>query len=300
MNIKQAKEIPLVDYLDSLGRKPLKIESNRLVYKSLFTDEKTASMFVTPSSGDHNEDLWNDFSSGKGGSIIDLVMELNKTSIKGALAVLSEYKGLRISNQNFTQKKINPNLFQKANNKIKNVRIQPLKHFVLLKYLREERKIPDYISTKYLNAVFYDNNQRSNLFGIGWKNQSGGYEIRSAGKVNFKSCTVQKDITLIEGEIQDELVIFESMLDFLSYLTLKEITKIRQNVIILNSTTQIKKVIPFIENSNVEKIYTFFDNDEAGEKCNEEFSRFSLGKTIKKMNHLYKSHNDLNDFLTTK
>jgi hypothetical protein len=300
MNIKQAKEIPLVDYLDSIGSKPVKVEANRLIYKSIFTDEKTPSMFVTPNSGDNNEDLWNDFSSGKGGTIIDLVIELNRTSIKGALAVLSEYKGLRLINDSSVTKEISNNLFQKANPKIKNVRIQPLKHFVLLKYLREERKIPDYISTKYLSAIFYDNDQRQNLFGIGWKNQAGGYEIRSAGKINFKSCTVQKDITFFEGENQNELVIFESMLDFLSYLTLKESTQIRQNVIILNSTTQIKKVISVINNSNVSKIYTFFDNDEAGEKCNKEISRFSEEKIIKKMNYLYENYNDLNDFLTKK
>jgi hypothetical protein len=70
MNITEAKNIPLADWLQSIGINPCKRQGNNLWYFSPFRNEEEASFKVNLA---RNE--WYDFGSGKGGNIIDFVME---------------------------------------------------------------------------------------------------------------------------------------------------------------------------------------------------------------------------------
>ena len=64
MNIQEAKQIRIADYLQSLGYTPVKQQGNSLWYKSPFRQETEASFKV-------NTELnqWYDFGTGKGGNI---------------------------------------------------------------------------------------------------------------------------------------------------------------------------------------------------------------------------------------
>ena len=71
MNIQEAKQIRIADYLQSLGYTPVKQQGNSLWYKSPFRQETEASFKV-------NTELnqWSDYGLGRGGNIIALAEEL--------------------------------------------------------------------------------------------------------------------------------------------------------------------------------------------------------------------------------
>ncbi|MDQ3158623.1 MAG: DNA primase [bacterium] len=59
---------------------------------SPFSSEKTASLMISP-----EKQIWHDFSSGKGGDMFTLVMELEGVDFKGALEILAKKAGIDLS-----------------------------------------------------------------------------------------------------------------------------------------------------------------------------------------------------------
>ena len=74
MNIEDVKQIPIADYLHSLGYSPVKQQGNGLWYKSPLREEHEPSFKVNT-----DRNLWYDFGAGKGGNIIALAAELYHT-----------------------------------------------------------------------------------------------------------------------------------------------------------------------------------------------------------------------------
>ena len=67
MNIQEAKQIKIADYLQSLGYSPVKQQGNCLWYKSPFRQETEASFKVNT-----DRNLWFDYGLGRGGNIVAL------------------------------------------------------------------------------------------------------------------------------------------------------------------------------------------------------------------------------------
>src|SRR5258708_30973520 len=59
---------------------------------SPFTNEKTPSFMVSP-----EKQIWHDFSSGKGGNMFSLVMEMEGVDFKGALELLARKAGVDLT-----------------------------------------------------------------------------------------------------------------------------------------------------------------------------------------------------------
>ncbi len=147
---------------------------------------------------------------------------------------------------------------------------KPLRHLALLNYLQNERRIPVDVATTCCEQVYYRVGQKT-YFGIGFKNRSGGYEIRSQ---NFKGCGTCKDITFIPHGLTDDgqlrhLCLFEGFIDFLSYITLQVngdrsllCAEGLHDTIVLNSVVNIKKIVGLINRYTY--IHCYLDNDEAG------------------------------------
>ena len=74
MNIQEAKNIRLVDFLAGFGHEPVIQRGNNVWYKSPFRTEKEASFKV-----DLHKELWYDFGLGRGGDIITLAKEIYRT-----------------------------------------------------------------------------------------------------------------------------------------------------------------------------------------------------------------------------
>mgnify|MGYP000308229854 CR=1 FL=1 len=98
-------------------------------------------------------------------------------------------------------------------------------------------------------------------FAIGFRNNSGGFEIRSKFA---KICLGKKDITQIENK-SNTLRIFEGFFDYLSF---NQITKIsfekESDYMILNSVALLEKNISIL--NKYDKIELYLDNDAAGDK----------------------------------
>ncbi|MGB0861523.1 MAG: toprim domain-containing protein [Saprospiraceae bacterium] len=292
ISLEEAKKnISIVEYLAEHGFFPVGMSGKRHRFKSVFREEKEASMFVEDELG-----LWNDFGQG-GGSIIDLAMGIHGFSnIPKTLEHLTKFnrKFLRNPSKKLPNQSV---LFDKQNSSLSNIRIQPLNHYVLLKYLKEVRGINEKIAKKYLRLVWYDNKQRKNLFAIGWVNDSGSFELRSAGKQNFKAITGKKDIsTIINNADVKTAYIFEGMLDFLSALMMKNKMYLEGTVYILNTTSLVKRLIPQLEKNDFKLVHTFFDNDKGGREAENTLLSLYKNSSICRSQVFYEDFVDVNDY----
>ncbi|AUC21967.1 MULTISPECIES: toprim domain-containing protein [Polaribacter] len=276
MNCKIAKTIEMNSYIFKQGFRVGKKTTKDVWYYSPFrNNEKTPSFKI-----DITKNVWYDFAEGVGGTIIDFVMKYNNCSIKEALVILSEDTFLIHQQKKQIKNETNPTYSIK--------KVTELTNQKLLDYL-SNRKINLKFAKKFCFQVHYSFSNGKELYGIGFMNDMGGLEIRNKF---FKGCLGKKEITTINNN-SDVVSLFESSSDFLSYLTLKkEIPK--ENFIILNSTSLVKKTIGLLDNYALIKL--FFDNDESGNKATD-FLLENINSKIIDNRVYYKKHNDLNHYL---
>lgn len=276
MNCNKAKQIDLVSYLKKQGFRIGRTNTKDVWFYSPFRDnERTPSCKINIS-----KNVFFCHSSGIGGTIIDFIMKYNNCSIKEALDILS--RDTFSIHQQTKQVKSE----QTPTYSIK--KVTELSNQKSLYYL-SNRKINLKFAKRFCLQVHYSFSNGKENYGIGFKNNIGGFEIRNKF---FKGCLGQKEITTINNN-SDTVSIFESWSDFLSYLTLKkEIPK--ENFIILNSTSLVKKTIGLLDDYSTIKL--FFDRDSSGDKATTFLIENSNNKIIDNSIH-YKDFNDLNDYL---
>ena len=96
MNISQAKQIDLVDFLEKEGYKAVKNKGNNHWYCSPIRSENTPSFKV-----DSKRNEWFDYGLNKGGDILDLAKELyHVRTTSEALAALAPKTSSFILNTN--------------------------------------------------------------------------------------------------------------------------------------------------------------------------------------------------------
>ncbi len=276
MNCKIAKTIDMNSYIFKHGFRVGKKTTKDVWYYSPFRDnEKTPSFKV-----DITKNVWYDFGEGIGGTIIDFVMKYNNCSIKEALVILSK-DTFPIHQQTKQIKSVPTPTYS-----IK--KVTELTNQKLLDYL-SKRKINLTFAKQFCFQVHYSFSNGKENFGIGFMNDVGGFEIRNK---LFKGCLGKKEITTINNN-SDVVSIFESWSDLTSYFSLNnEIPK--ENFIILNSTSLVKKTIGLLDKYALIKLY--FDNDESGNKATDYLIESVKSKIIDNRIH-YKNFNDLNDYL---
>jgi hypothetical protein len=190
MMCADAKQLDLVDYLDSLGHQPAKVRNQDYWYLSPFREEKTPSFKVN-----RPLNVWYDHGTDKGGDLIDFGTQYHKCTVRELLDRLSEYRpGSTLSFQQPSlsrplgagEKKDSPD------SKIVIVDTRPLADRVLVDYM-QKRGIPLDIAQRSCREVDF------RLYGkqqtvIGFANRSGGYELRSE---QFKGSSAPKDISFL-------------------------------------------------------------------------------------------------------
>ncbi len=295
-SIQDAKQIDLVQYLEKLGYQPKNIRNHDYWYTSPLRDEKTPSFKINK-----RINCWYDFGLGKGGTIIDFGIEYFKCSVKEFL-----YK-LRSTETTISQpalsiqcNELKPRAERDDQSKIKIVDAYSLKSPGLISYIKS-RSIDLEITKKYCQEVVFELYNRSHT-AIGFKNDSGGYELRNAF---FKGSSSPKFTTLIcPNEFYKDLIVFEGFFNFLSYktdeqLNLKpaiDLTESQPSFLILNS-------LSFLEMSRSlmgrhEAVKLFLDRDKAGKHHTQK----ALEQNVKynDCSHIYKGFKDYNDLLTNK
>ena len=294
MSIYDLKEIPITDLLTHLGHRPVSRAKGgrQWFYHSPLREDNNASFCV---SSDKN--LWFDFGTSRGGNVIDLAKALNgECSFKVAASWLEEQsRGFKLDLP--LTAAIDSSVPLRPDSEMENVRVSPLTNQSLIGYLWS-RGIPANIGRRYCEEVTYDIRDH-HFFALCFMNILGGMEIRNPffkGSYGVKAPSI---ITLSKTERTPSCCVFEGFMDFLSYLTLLNqydpvINPVPRDCIILNSTSIVKKAIPFIQVYDV--AFTYLDNDAAGQQAVDTIEAAMVDRTIR-MSDRFREFNDLNDYL---
>lgn len=278
MNIRQAKDLDMVDYLSSLGFEPQRISGKSYWYNSPLRDEKTPSFKINRAMN-----RWYDFSEGKGGNLVDFGVAYHKCSTAEFLEKLS---GPAIERRQ--EQHSRPTQLNETDDTIKIKHIKPIESFPLIKYLRD-RRIPQKIAEQHLQEVTYSLYGK-NYYALGFKNDQGGYELRNQ---YVKASSSPKASTFI-NQGANNLVVFEGFFDFLSYKSINHPEALNStNFLILNSASFFEKQLPTMQQHG--SVRLFLDNDKTGTKL----TTTALALDPQKFSDerkLYQHYNDLNAF----
>ena len=184
MTYKEANNISIKDYLNSLGIQPVTEKGSYGMYRSPLREDNTPSFKV-----DYNANLWCDYGTGEGGTLIDLVMKQHECNAYGAICRLEQGDTASFS---FHGKDLpERDTKRQAASPIEIRRIQPLQNPALIRYL-QERGISPGTAAPYVQEMYYRIGGKP-YFALAFRNDSGGYELRNP---RFKGST-SKDITHI-------------------------------------------------------------------------------------------------------
>lgn len=281
MQSNDIKSISIRDYLKNQGIHPVKEYSTYALYKSPFRDEETASLKV-----DYKTNLWYDFGTSEGGSIIDLVMKMQQCNFIQAKQFLSicSFEHSSTENDLFS--------FQLDNSVSNSLLIKEaklLEHPKLLDFL-QRRKINIETAKTFCKEIHYQIGGRD-YFALGFPNDAGGYELRNP---QFKGCLSPKEITTFDRNTPD-VQLFEGFMDYLSLLTLQA-KQTDVSAVVLNSVHNLEKAIPFL--SKHIQINAFLDNDDGGKQALEKLKNLKL--PVVDISKRYAEYKDVNDFLIGK
>ena len=274
------KAIPIADYLHACGIEPTKRYNDYALYHAPYREDPNASLKV-----DFRQNLWHDYGTSQGGSIIDLVMRIKGCSAYEAMAHLAEGKVITLA----------PSFFHRATT---TTATNPTRHILsiseelplhLQSYLREVRKINLAVSSSYLRHIRYEVGEQE-YSAIGFSNRAGGYELR--GDKNFKGTIAPKDISLIQGDISEKLCLFEGFIDFLSYLTMKG--KETAPCLVLNSVSNLPRAIAYLHENGIESVRAFLDKDDAGQKALQALQSARIN--VEDMSRQYVGYKDFNEY----
>jgi len=279
MNCKQFNSISLEEVLLFLGHLPTKQNEKEAWYLNPFANESQASFKL-----DKRINAWYLHSEGVGGNNTDFMKKYLNTSVSEVLNWAEDQNRFSFQRQNIP--------YNKSETPAKNyeiIDVRNIQHPALLEYLRE-RKVGN--QTQFLHEIQYRMNNK-NYFGIGFKNDSGGYEIRNKYS---KICLGKKDISTIKNR-SNSLRIFEGFFDFLSFKNVENILeKEPADYLILNSVSMISNIKKSLD--SYENIELYFDNDEAGNRAVEMIK--NENKNAEDCRVLYSDFKDLNDWMIHK
>ena len=296
MNLEELRAISITDLLSHIGHHPtFKAKGgNQWFYHSPLRKDDDPSFCVSK-----DKNLWYDFGLGKGGNVIDLAMLLNAGC---SFSVVADW--LESQSCGFGQIAQSVDITQDESGSpekdpvIENVRVGILENRILLSYL-QSRGIPEDIGRRYCKEVHY-NVREHKYFALCFQNILGGMEIRNRffkGGYGTKAPSV---IHLSKEKRTKTCCLFEGFMDFLSYKVLraqhdmKVIHPVPSDCIVLNSTSLVKKALPFLQ--VYEMVFSYLDNDVAGRQAAETIEASMPGKVMR-ISDLYSDYKDLNDYL---
>lgn len=284
MNCQQVNQIDLVDLLVSIGYTPDKIRASDYWFKSPFRSEKNASFKVN-----RVRNHWYDHGEGIGGTVADFAMRYYKCDLSTALKEISSRNISALNNVFVTP--VNSDL-DMPNKLVVIGAISPIRNQSLLDYM-SFRNIDPGIASKFCQEIVYENDSKK-FRAIGFKNNAGGFELRSQ---YFKGSTSPKYVSWFNNRATT-IAVFEGFFDFLTWQTMNNSRAQKQtNFLILNSLSFFTRSLLLQEKH--ERIHLYLDNDNAGRKCAQEIIKRNPGKVVDE-SRLYRDFKDLNDWFIEK
>lgn len=279
LDIQKARNISIVEYLKRTGHSPKKENQREAWFLSPVRTEKIPSFKVSKVMN-----RWYDHGAGKGGNIIDLVIEMNHNcSFKDALLILDK----TVPSFSFQQQ--NQDSQKNIGEEIKIEKVTHLRHPALINYLIR-RKINPREAIKYAKQVHYSI-RGTRYFGIGIENVSGGWELRNP---YYKNGSSPKDVSIFSTR-KPMLSLTEGMFDFFSLITLYPDLPQKSDFLVLNSVSFVNRVIAKVETIDYHKIGLYLDNDMAGIKATQKLLA-DLSNCVD-MSAIYCDKKDLNEHI---
>jgi hypothetical protein len=328
MNIAQAKELNLNEFLAWLGHSPAKTEAGENWYFSPFRDEKSPSFKVSA-----NGKWWTDFGASPlssqttanrtaqkfaGGSIIDFALYYWQLSPDDRTTALSHIRQTA-GNPTYTSL---PKAQTTQQTEEKGLILHSVSEFSQwlgqgrgrqfspqAQYLAGRGLNPT-ICGEYVHTVKFSANKtpKKVWYGLGFRNDAGGYELRAnfgTGE-DFKGVVGGKDITYIKRKNDSErLHIFEGFTDFLTALhLLPDTIKAKdEHFLILNSAALIERAKAVIKQNDYKTLILWTQNDKTGKQVEEYFLKMPdelpQVKNVGSMAYMYETSEDLNAWFKT-
>ena len=95
MTLHKIKQISIREYLNDMGIRPVKDYEYYGMYYCPYREDRNASFKV-----DYNKNVWCDFGTNEGGSIIDLLMKINNCSLQETITNVNQYVNTIIRQMN--------------------------------------------------------------------------------------------------------------------------------------------------------------------------------------------------------
>jgi len=164
----------------------------------------------------------------------------------------------------------------------------------LRKYLHD-RHIPLLIANRFCSEIEFQLYGKKQL-AIGFKNDLGGYELRSP---NFKGSSSPKSIRLFKNN-SSTISVFEGFFDFLSFQTdlqydgklIQPLPRNQDSFLVLNSLAFIEKNRMLME--KYQRVNLYLDRDESGLKATSQTLAWS--DRYQDKSQLYAKFKDLNEY----
>ena len=271
------REISIVEFLKKNGFLPQRESHKEAWYLSPIRKESTPSFKVSKILN-----RWYDHGLGRGGNVIDLVIEMNNNcSVQEALLIIDR----NIPSFSFQQQ----NTFAVLNPKdeIRVEKVVPIQHPALFDYLRN-RKVNPIEVAKFAKQVHYTF-KSSTYFAVGIENVSGGWELRNP---YYKNAAAPKDYSFFSTS-KSLLSVTEGMFDFFSLLTLYPGLPQKSDFLVLNSVSFVNRVQNVIQ--NYPKVGLYLDNDSSGKKATKKLLA-DFHNSVD-MSAIYETKKDLNELL---
>ncbi len=275
MNCERIKQnVSIRSVLESFSLFPAKENRRTAFYFALDREEKIPSFCV-----DFIRNAAFDFGTGRKYDVISIVQQIKKCSVSEALKYLSSFN-FPVNIERFAEE-IQPETPYRI------LKVSEVKHPALIQYL-DSRKVSE--QKKWVREVHYELNGRK-YFGIGFKNNSDGFEIRNK---YAKLCLGSKDVTWINNSnnMNNEIAVFEGFFDYLSFRNVESQFNLTCDCLVLNSTAMLFKAEKVLK--DYPKILLFLDNDDNGKFVASKIKK-DYGE-VEDYSVLYHDFKDLNEW----
>ncbi|HZY39741.1 MAG TPA: toprim domain-containing protein [Mucilaginibacter sp.] len=272
------EQVCLVDLLARLGHHPLTTAGTELLYISMFHDSGTSPTFsVYEKLG-----VWYDRSLAKGGDLIDFGMAYWKLPFQETLDRIVSVINQPVIKETETKRRHAHKLPYYQVEQIKELGNNP----TITAYLKE-RGIWRTAQGKLKEVYYFVEDEKKTckrFFAAGSQNETGSWEVRSK---NFKGCLGHKALTIVGGA-KNQLSVFESYFDYLSWLTEHQPD---HTVIVTNSLALMPQAIS--KAKNFTSVHLYFNNHTNGREATMQF-KLQVQQAIDKSS-IYQPHNDYNE-----
>ncbi|WP_138485387.1 hypothetical protein [Dyadobacter bucti] len=295
MKISDAKNIPIDDFLESLGHACTKEVGGRKWYKRPYGNENTASFVLSV-----DKNAWYDHGEGVGGNILDLAIKYaNIAGISEALKFIENTVGSGYIIPTIRQelKAMEPELPYYDLIGATDFNIYSGGALSRNAQYLNSRGIDPKAAAPYLKDIRFvaRASSKKSYSGLGMQNNSGGFEVRRAGDW-AKTSVGSKDVSAFFAD-RDHApwLAFYSMIDFCSFITIDQPPIGTYNYLVINGDGLVGKAQEFIRNIPVGTMIHYPHRDISGQKAFHKLLDYmtTLGWSGADRAHLYEGFKDL-------